>query len=85
MPPADTAALICLSFTNVCVVSTIIIFCCGRMAPPHSRRLGFKHVIYSSLSQRVYTMIQVIHNTYECDREYILTKHYCRHTIIVGL
>jgi hypothetical protein len=30
-------------------------------------------------------MIQVIHNTYECDREYILTKHYCRHTIIVGL
>ena len=24
-----------------------------------------------------YTMIQVIHNTYECDREYILTKHYC--------
>ena len=21
-------------------------------------------------------MIQVIHNTYECDREYILTKHY---------
>ena len=33
-------------------------------------------------------MIQIIqvHNTYECDREYVLTKHYCncRHTIIVG-
>ena len=24
-----------------------------------------------------YTMIQVIHNTHECVREYILTKHYC--------
>ena len=45
MPPADTAALICLSFTNACVVSTIIIFRCGRMAPPHSERLGLKHVI----------------------------------------
>ncbi len=47
MPPADTAALqlICLSFTNACVVSTIIIFRCGRMAPPHSKRLGLKHVI----------------------------------------
>ena len=29
-------------------------------------------------------MIQVIHNTYECDREYVLTEHYCRHTNIVG-
>ena len=42
---ADTAALICLSFTNACVVSTIIIFRCGRMAPPHSKMLGLKHVI----------------------------------------
>ena len=83
MPPrsrANTEALVCFSFTNACVVSTIIIFRCNRMAPPHSKRLG--------LSQRVYTMIQVIHNTYtyECDREYVLTQHYCncRHNIIVG-
>ena len=26
-------------------------------------------------------MIQVIHNMYECDREFILTKHYCRHKL----
>ena len=45
MPPIDTAGLICLSFTNACVVSTIIIFRCGRMSPPHSERLGLKHVM----------------------------------------
>ena len=45
MPRADTAALICLSFMNACVVSTIIIVRCGRMAPPHSKSLGLKHVI----------------------------------------
>ena len=45
MPPADTAALICLSFTNAYVASTIIIFRCGRMSPPHSKSLGLKHVI----------------------------------------
>ena len=45
MPPADTAALICLSFTNAYVVSTIITFRCGRMSPPHSKSLGLKHVI----------------------------------------
>ena len=87
MPPADTAALICLGCTNACVVSIIIIFRCGRMAPPQSKRLGSKHVIVH-FRQRVYTMIQVIqvHNTYECGCEYVLTKHYrtCRHTVIVG-
>ena len=38
MPPAETAALICLSFTNECVVPTTITFRCARMSPPHSKR-----------------------------------------------
>ena len=55
MPPADTAALMCLSFTNACVVSTIvntiIIFRCGRIAPPHSKRLGLKYFIVHFCNQ----------------------------------
>ena len=92
MPPADTAALICLSFTNACVVSTIITLRCGRMAPPHSKRLGLKHVILVHFRNElnVYTMIQVIHNNnaYECDCEYEYsylqrTIDYCRHKTFV--
>ena len=52
VPPADTAALFCLSFTNARVVSTIILFRCGRMAPTCSKRLGLKHATVGSLSQR---------------------------------
>ena len=73
MPPDDTTALICLSFTNACVVSTIIIFRCGLMAPPHSKGLGLKHVIVHFHND--FTQCQVVHNMYECDREFILAKH----------
>ena len=80
VPPADTAALFC--FTNARVVSTIILFCCGRMAPTYSKRLGLKHAtVNGSLSQHNDSSI---HNTYECDCEYVLTKHYCGHQILVG-
>ena len=30
------------------------------------------------------TAVQVTHNTYECDCEYVLIKHYCGHKILVG-
>ena len=43
VPPADTAALFCLAFTNARVVSTIILFRCGRLAPTYFKRLGLKH------------------------------------------
>ena len=57
MPPADTAALFCLSFTDARIVSTIILFRCGHMAPTHSKRLGLKHAMVHFRN----TMIQVIH------------------------
>ena len=70
MPPADTAALFCLSFTNARVVSTVILFRCGRMAPTYSKRLGLKHAtVHGSLSRHSDSSI---HNTYECDCEYVL-------------
>ena len=54
MPPAGNAALVCLSFTNARVVSTIILFRCGCMAPTHSKRLDHRiESCRSSLSLRV--------------------------------
>ena len=70
VPPADTAALFCLRFTNHArVISTIILFRCGRMAPTYSKRLGLKHATVHVRNTMV--PVHVIHNTYECDREYV--------------
>ena len=51
--------MICLSFTKACVVPTIAHFRCGRMAPPHSKRLGLKYVIVHFRNDL--TQSQVIH------------------------
>ena len=57
------------------------------MSPTYSKGLGSKHATVHLRN----TMIQeytISLRTHECDREYVLTKpctkHYCRHTIIVG-
>ena len=75
--PADTAALFCLSFTNARVVSTIILFRCGRMTPTHSKRLGLKHAT-------VYFCNTMISNTqYVRVRSRVrLTKYYCIYVCI---
>ena len=66
VPPADTAALFCLSFTNARVVSTIILFRCGRMAPTCSKRLGLKHATVHFRN----TMIQI----YTIDNKYVRVR-----------
>ena len=42
---------------------SIINFRCGRMTPPHSKRLGLKHVIVHFRND--FTQRQVIHNTFD--------------------
>ena len=69
MPPADTAALFCLSFTNARVVSTIILFRCGRMAPTCSKRLGLKHATVhfrnAMISNTQYVRVRLRVRTYK--------------------